>query len=165
MPTVNESPRDPTGAAASRTRRIRTKRRRTLGGALRAFVALGLALPVGLAAFPTASSTHKRGSGLTLPDVDGGVDYYARFSRPLPSDASYFPIGVWFSPALSQAHIDDDKDVGLNLFVGLENPEHTNLNLIRSNGMNAIVQADRVKLVQRHGSVTPVAGSSRTRST
>src|SRR5882724_5029107 len=27
--------------------------------------------------------------------VDGGQDYYSQFSNSLPSDPSYFPIGVW----------------------------------------------------------------------
>lgn len=138
MPTVDESHRDPTGAAASRTLRIRTKRRRTLVWGSAVCIALGLALPVGLAAFPTASSTHKREPAVTLQEADGGVDYYGQFSHPLPSGESYFPIGVWYESVLSQGNIDKDKDVGLNLYVVLTTS--SNLNLVRDNGMNAILQ-------------------------
>ncbi len=49
--------------------------------------------------------------------VDGGANYYARFSHGLPASRSYFPIGVWGSYDHTQAHIDQDKAVGYNLYV------------------------------------------------
>ena len=32
---------------------------------------------------------------MALREVDGGPGYFAQFANSLPSDASYFPIGVW----------------------------------------------------------------------
>ena len=39
---------------------------------------------------------------VALEQVDGGLDWYGEFSHPLPSDASHFPIGVWFESVVSQ---------------------------------------------------------------
>ena len=70
--------------------------------------------------------------------VDGGQDYYSQFSNSLPSDPSYFPIGVWFQRVVSQADIDLDKDAGLNLYVVLT--ASSNLSLIQRNGLRVILQ-------------------------
>ena len=58
-------------------------------------VALGLATTAALTAVNCAGN-DRAGTGsptVRLRPVDGGVDYYAKFSHPLPSDPSYFPIG------------------------------------------------------------------------
>jgi hypothetical protein len=54
---------------------------------------------------------------VSLREVDGGTDYYGRFSNALPSGAGYFPIGVWGAYDQTQANRDLDADVGLNLYV------------------------------------------------
>jgi hypothetical protein len=64
--------------------------------------------------FTTESATS---SSVTLRQVDGGLGYYGRFSNALPTDPSYFPIGVWGSYNHTQANRNLDADVGINLYV------------------------------------------------
>ena len=71
-------------------------------------------------------------------EIDGGTDYFSQFSNSLPSDAHYFPIGVWYESVLSQADVNLDKAAGLNLYVVLTT--NSNLSLIQNNGMYAILQ-------------------------
>jgi hypothetical protein len=73
-----------------------------------------------------------------LRNVDGGPDYYGQFSKSLPSDPNYFPLGVWFESVVSQADINLDKDAGLNLYVVLT--ANSNLSLVQTNGMHAFLQ-------------------------
>ena len=73
-------------------------------------------------------------------NVDGGEDYYSRFSNAIPSDPNYFPLGVWFESVISQADIDIDKDAGLNLYVVLT--INSNLSLVQKNGLRAILQPE-----------------------
>ena len=75
---------------------------------------------------------------LRLRNVDGGEDYYGKFANGLPSDPSYFPIGVWFESVIDQRDVSLDKDVGLNLYVVLTG--NSNLSLVQRNGMHAILQ-------------------------
>ena len=87
----------------------------------------------------TAQTTLSR--ELILQQVDGGPSYYGKFTNGLPTEPSYFPIGLWLEaiPA-GQADIDRDKDAGINLYVGIADPENANLALLRSNAMYAIIQ-------------------------
>jgi hypothetical protein len=78
-------------------------------------------------------------SSRSLRQVDGGPGYYGQFSNPLPSDPSYFPLGVWLESALSQSDVNLDKDVGLNLYIALT--ADSDLSLVRSNGMRSIIQS------------------------
>ena len=75
---------------------------------------------------------------MSLQEVDGGRDYYARFSHSLPNAESYFPIGVWLESVTSQADVDMDRDVGLNLYVTVT--ANSRLPLISSNGLRVIAQ-------------------------
>jgi hypothetical protein len=84
------------------------------------------------------AATPTPAAAVTLTQVDGGPDYYARFSHGLPTSRSYFPIAVFLESVLSQADIDKDKDAGLNLYVTLT--ANSDLNLVRANGMRAILQ-------------------------
>jgi hypothetical protein len=79
-------------------------------------------------------------SAMTLTQVDGRPNYYAKFSNGLPAGKSFFPIGVWFESVLSQRDINLDKGAGLNTYVVLTGD--SNLNLIQSNGMHALLQGD-----------------------
>ena len=54
---------------------------------------------------------------VTLEQPDGGANYYAQFSNALPTDPSYFPIGVWGAHNQTQANMDLDAAAGLNLYV------------------------------------------------
>lgn len=91
-----------------------------------------------------------------LRDVDGGPDYYGQFSNPLPSDPSYFPIGVWFQSVVSQADVNLDKDVGINLYVVLTT--NSNLSLVERNGMRAILQQSEWRTNQAAINSPAVAG-------
>jgi hypothetical protein len=90
--------------------------------------------------------------------VDGGQNYYSQFSNSLPSDPSYFPIGVWFESVISQADIDLDKDAGLNLYVGLT--ANSNLSRVQRNGMHAILQQSEWRTNQTAINNPAVAGWS-----
>ena len=67
------------------------------------------------------------------------MSYYSRFSHALPSNAGYFPIGVWFQKVLSQREVDLDKDAGLNLYVVLT--ADSDMSLVRGNGMRAFIHS------------------------
>jgi hypothetical protein len=75
-----------------------------------------------------------------LVELDGGLDYYGRFTFPLPVDPAYFPIGVWYESVLSQSDINLDKDCGINLYVYLT--ADSNLDLINAAGSKALLQVD-----------------------
>ena len=81
-------------------------------------------------------------AGVSLEEVDGGPTWYGRFANPLPTDPGYFPIGVWLQSVHTQAHINNDRDFGINTYVGVSDPEGTDKALMRANGMNALIQAD-----------------------
>jgi hypothetical protein len=91
----------------------------------------------------TSAPAPQTGSpAVHLRQVDGGPRYYAKFQNSLRSNASYFPIAAWLRPAAAQSQVDEYKDFGLNVLVGVENPELTRESLLRANGLKAIVQAD-----------------------
>lgn len=54
-----------------------------------------------------------------LRQVDGGPDYFAKYSNPLPADPSYFPIGVWLESLIEPTDAPKDRLVGINLYVDL----------------------------------------------
>jgi hypothetical protein len=87
---------------------------------------------------PVPTTTPSAAPAVTLQEVDGGPQWYGRFSNPLPTDPAFFPIGVWFESVLSQADIDKDKGAGLNTYVVLTG--NSNLPLISANGMHVIAQ-------------------------
>jgi hypothetical protein len=80
--------------------------------------------------------------GVTLEQIDGGTGYYGRFTSALPDSPGFFPVSGWLRPVHNQNQVDLYKELGLNVFVGLENPELTQESLLRSNGLKAIIQSD-----------------------
>jgi hypothetical protein len=86
------------------------------------------------------SRESRKSKSPTLRRVDGGLGYYRRFSNPLPSDPSYFPIGVWLACVGSAREVTADRGAGLNLYVGLCGPSQTDLNLVRNGGMRVFLQ-------------------------
>ena len=78
----------------------------------------------------------------TLELVDGGLGYYGQFANPFSTAGSYFPVGGWLRPAHDPEHFGDYANFGMNVFVGVENPELANEAMIRANGMKSIVQDD-----------------------
>ena len=97
-------------------------------------------LIVGAATLSIAAvfSTFVTSPNVQAQNLDVDPNYYGRFTNALPSDPSYFPIGVWFESVLSQADVNLDKDAGLNLYVVLTG--NSDLSLIQRNGMRAILQ-------------------------
>src|SRR5690606_4056862 len=79
---------------------------------------------------PPAVPAQAGGSGAVLRDVDGGPDYFARFSPSLPTDPSYFPLAVWFESVLTLEEVEYDKAAGLNLYVELT--EDSDLSVVRA---------------------------------
>jgi hypothetical protein len=86
---------------------------------------------------------------VTLEQTDGGgAGYYGQFTNavsdtPVVSDTpDFFPISGWLRPVQDQTQVDLYKDFGLNVLVGLENPELTDESLLRANGMRAVIQSD-----------------------
>jgi hypothetical protein len=108
----------------------------------RAAIASGLIATLAIAAVACAESdTDATGMGdVPLRQVDGGADYYSKFPRSLPSDLSYFPIGVWLESVISRSDADGDKRAGLNLYVGLT--ATSTLRPIAANGMKVIAQPE-----------------------
>jgi hypothetical protein len=107
-------------------------------------LALGLAAAAALLAMNSAGSDPAEAPSPTvqLRPVDGGVDYYAKFPHSLPSDPSYFPIGLWLDSVTSRSDVAFDKRAGVNLYVGVADPEGSNLGLLRTHGQKALIQSD-----------------------
>jgi hypothetical protein len=105
-------------------------------------IALGLIAAPTLAALGCAKSdSDVAGAGeVRLRGVDGGADYYSKFPRSLPSDSSYFPLGVWLQSVIARSDADEDKRAGLNLYVGLT--PTSRLQPIAASGMKVIAQPE-----------------------
>ena len=87
---------------------------------------------------PTPPPTPPPVPGLSLQQVDGGPGYYGQFSNALPTDPSYFPIGVWGSYNHTQANRNLDAAAGINLYVWAA--DNTFLAQIRSDGRFRVIQ-------------------------
>jgi hypothetical protein len=78
---------------------------------------------------------------VALTQVDGGLGYYGQFSNPLPTSPDYFPIGVWGSYNHTQANIDRDAAMGLNLYVWVAcQTEAWCMDNIRGDGRFRVIQ-------------------------
>jgi hypothetical protein len=82
-------------------------------------------------------------SGVTLQDIDGGPNYYGSHGFTYAhnagwDDSSFFPIGLWTPPMLDQSDASRWKDLGLN--TGFTLTGNSNIMLLRSNGLWAILQ-------------------------
>lgn len=84
----------------------------------------------------TSTSTPAPHDGVTVRPVDGGPDYYAKFTNGLPTDPSYFPLAVWFESVLDKGNIALDTDAALNTYVELT--ANSDLQLVKASGMYAI---------------------------
>lgn len=68
----------------------------------------------------------------------GGPDYHRRWPRGFPSDASYFPIGVWMQNPANAARF---AAVGVNHYVGLwQGPTEEQLRLARAAEMPVVCE-------------------------
>jgi hypothetical protein len=79
--------------------------------------------------------------GVTLQQIDGGSTYYADHGFTYALNAgwdspSFFPIGLWLPPMLSQS--DVNRWVDLNINTAFQVTGNSNLSLLRSNGISLI---------------------------
>ena len=102
-------------------------------------LAIGMAAVVLVTVFSTVASS----GSVQLRNVDGGQNYYSRFSNSFPSDPSFFPIGVWLAAVHNQRDIDFDKAAGFNTYVGVS--RNSNFSLIHANGMHVIAQQNELR--------------------
>jgi hypothetical protein len=84
-------------------------------------------------------------AGVTLRPIDGDSNYYCSHGFTYAcnagwDDPSFFPIGPWLAPLLTQSDVDRWKDVGFNTAFALTGDSP--LSLLRSNGVNVIIQSD-----------------------
>jgi hypothetical protein len=73
-----------------------------------------------------------------LEPVDGGPNYYAQFTNPLPSDK--FPIGVWLDCISDQSRANVLKNAGVNVLVAMCGPSLTELGYANTAGLKVILQ-------------------------
>ncbi|WP_426002683.1 hypothetical protein ACPFL9_11180 [Paenarthrobacter sp. NyZ202] len=83
-----------------------------------------------------ADATSAGTTAISLREVDGGPDYYARFKGSLPADPAFFPIGVWLESVLDKGNVAMDSAAGLNTYVELT--ANSDVQLVRDSGMFAI---------------------------
>ena len=81
------------------------------------------------------------GAPVLSPVDGGGPEFYGRFAPALPTDDGFFPIGVWFESVLDAEDVRADRAAGVNVYVELT--EDSNLDLVRSAGMSAILGEPR----------------------
>jgi hypothetical protein len=133
MPVITPAP-----SGAALTPAPRSRRRR--------WVALGT---VAVASITAVSASTLDGdpsaqavtvpAGVTLVPIDGGPDYFARWSNSLPTDPGFFPIGVWNETLAELSWIQQYKNLGINTFVSLYNGVTTPmLDAIRAAGMYVV---------------------------
>jgi hypothetical protein len=96
---------------------------------------------------------ESRSASNELPVVpwEGGPAYYAGFEATATAgwtDPAFFPIGVWYESVITQQDVDADKAAGLNTYVELT--DNSDLGLVRSNGMAALLS----KPLAGHGKET-----------
>jgi hypothetical protein len=116
-------------------------------------------LIIGLTALALVSvvRTSVASSGaVQLRNVDGGQNYYSQFSNSLPSDPSFFPVGVWLAGVRTQRDIDLDKAAGLNLYVGMS--ADSNFSLLQASGMYLIAQQNELRANQTLNNSTATVG-------
>jgi hypothetical protein len=88
---------------------------------------------------PTIVEASTLPAGVTLVPIDGGPDYFGRWSNSFPTDPSFFPIGVWNETLAELSWIQQYKDLGINTFVSLYNGVTTPmLDAIRNAGMYVV---------------------------
>jgi hypothetical protein len=98
---------------------------------------LGLTQAAACSGPPATSTPVARGSSdVKLQEVDGGPDYYARFSPSLPTDPSFFPIGVWLAAVNDEYQITSDQAAGVKTYVALTT--NSDFGLVASSDMYLI---------------------------
>lgn len=62
-----------------------------------------------------------------LRGPDGGSDYYGRFEDSLPTEDSFFPVGVWLESITDAADLKQDAEVGINTYVDVTTDSNSDL--------------------------------------
>jgi hypothetical protein len=113
------------------------------GGLLRALLVVSICW-VGVTAMTSASQSQPGSlpAGVTLQPIDGGPNYYADHGFTYAHNAgwdnpNFFPIGVWYAMILTQADASRWLDLGLN--TAFRTTGNTQMSLLRSNGLFAVV--------------------------
>jgi hypothetical protein len=94
---------------------------------------------VSTAACADTTPSPPRGT-VTLRPVDGGANYYARFSNSLR--AGKFPIGAWMECVDAKDQVQMDKAAGLNVYIGLCDSGAWADDLVRAHGMKVLLQQE-----------------------
>jgi hypothetical protein len=97
-----------------------------------------------------SSTSGARKGAPRLQQIDGGRGYYGKFSNPLPTSASYFPIGVWGAYDQTARNRNRDATVGINTYVWAADPSF--VPQIRADGRFRIIQDEGSRT--NHGSET-----------
>lgn len=58
-------------------------------------------------------------AGVVLVEIDGGVDYFARWPDSFPTDPGFFPIALWGETLAEPGSIEAYRALGINTFVSL----------------------------------------------
>ena len=86
-----------------------------------------------------------------LTPIDGGLNYYAQYSNPLPSTPDFFPIGVWGAYDFTVANVAKDKDVGLNTYVwNADTSAWGQTNIANAGGMYTLQEAGNTANIGAH---------------
>lgn len=89
---------------------------------------------------PSPSSSPSPSPG----PIASSVSPYSQWKNTLPTDPTFFPIGVWLQ---SPQHIQEYKNIGVNLFVGFYgNLDQSSLQLFHDAQMPLIVEQNSVGL-------------------
>ncbi|WP_328811097.1 hypothetical protein [Rhodococcus sp. NBC_00294] len=86
-----------------------------------------------------ASPTPVSSSSVVVRQVDGGPDFYSRFTDSLPDDPDFFPMAVWSESVVDDTGWPVEKAAGINVY--LEPTADTDLQRIADNGMYAITSS------------------------
>lgn len=83
--------------------------------------AVVVAAVVTLVVTSCAEPEHPRSASLpdsvTLREVDGGADFYGRFSPSLPAGADFFPVGLWASSVVDDTRWPIYRASGITTYV------------------------------------------------
>lgn len=117
-------------------------RRRTAGaGGIGLSVLIAAVLASGLSFVwnqtqPAPAEAVATAAPVQLRGVDGGTDYFAKYANPLPTDPSYFPVGIWLESLIEPTDAPKDRLMGINLYVDLTS--NSDIALATKEGMRAL---------------------------
>jgi hypothetical protein len=112
-------------------------------------VVLGIAFSLSVAAASAGEGSAGSAGGMYAAGASGGgaEGTYAAWENGPPSEAGYFPIGVWLQdPANAAAY----RELGINMYIGLwRGPTEAQLAALKEAGMRVICGQNEVGLAHR----------------